>query len=254
VALTAGSPLSRDSLPRDGTDSEPQLCLFHVIKEVNKRIWDGGRAVQNRRQRQGNQGRKKRRGRPRQQAQKQTQDRQGMSKQEQATFRWDQQSLIVRTEEDRREQEKQDLARMWPSAPARPRLRACNPQFDRLFARGMTQPCARYRRRRLVHKRPYQPNAFLAKALQKLRPDKFDQMLVFRGWDNGERTNKHVERHNRGFRMMQKTRDKRRTAHTLAKALALELYARMLAQPLYQHHVRELPVHFQETAILAMAA
>jgi len=56
------------------------------------------------------------------------------------------------------------------------------------------------------------------------------------------------------FRMMQKTRYKRRKAHTLEKALELELYARMSEHPLYQHNVRELPVHFQETAILKMAA
>ena len=61
-------------------------------------------------------------------------------------------------------------------------------------------------------------------------------------------------RNNRVFRMMQKTRYKRRTAHTLEKALELELYARMLEHPLCQHNVRELPVHFQETAILKMAA
>jgi hypothetical protein len=54
--------------------------------------------------------------------------------------------------------------------------------------------------------------------------------------------------------MMQKTRYKRRKAHTLEKALELELYARMLAHPLYQHNVRELPVLVQETAILEMAA
>jgi hypothetical protein len=94
----------------------------------------------------------------------------------------------------------------------------------------------------------------LAKALKKLSPDKFDKMIVFLGGGNGERTNNHVERNNRVFRMMQKTRYKRRKAHTLEKALELALYARMLEHPLYQHNVRVLPVHFQETAILEMVA
>ena len=79
-------------------------------------------------------------------------------------------------------------------------------------------------------------------------------MIVCLGWENGERTNNHVERNTRVFRMMQKTRYKRRPAHTLEQALELELYARMVEHPLYQHNVRELPVHFQETAILEMAA
>jgi hypothetical protein len=177
-----------------------------------------------------------------------------MSKKEQAAFIWDHQYLIVRKEEDRSEQDKQDLALLLQIAPTLKLFREFNQQFYRLFARGITKQCARYRRMRLVNNRQYQTNAFLAKALKKLSPDKFDKMIVFLGWENGERTNNHVERNNRVFCMMQKTRYKRRKAHTLEKALELELYARMLEHPLCQHNVRELPVHFQETAILKMAA
>jgi hypothetical protein len=177
-----------------------------------------------------------------------------MSKKEQATFIWDHQYLIVRKAEDLSEPDKQDLALMLQIAPALKLFREFNQQFYRLLARGMTKKCARYRRMRLVNNRQYQANAFLAKALKKLSPDKFDKMIVFLGWEKGERTNNHVERNNRVFRMMQKTRYKRRKAHTLEKARALELYARMLEHPLYQHNVRELPVLCQETAILEMAA
>ena len=75
-------------------------------------------------------------------------------------------------------------------------------------------------------------------------------MSVFLGWEDGERTNNHVERNNRSFRMMQKTRYKRRKTHTIEKVLELELYARMLAHPLYSHNVRQLPTVSQKTAIL----
>ena len=54
--------------------------------------------------------------------------------------------------------------------------------------------------------------------------------------------------------MMQKTRYKRRKTHTMDKALELELYARMLAHPLYAPNVRPLLTVSQETAILKMAA
>src|SRR5262249_50242776 len=60
VPITDGAPLSKDSWQRYWTDIEPQRCIFHVIKEVNKLILDGGRAVNNRLQRPGNKGRKKR--------------------------------------------------------------------------------------------------------------------------------------------------------------------------------------------------
>lgn len=63
-----------------------QLCLFHIIKEVKKLILDGVRAIKNRIKRQGNKGRKKCPGRPSKKAHYQRQRRQGMSKQEQATF------------------------------------------------------------------------------------------------------------------------------------------------------------------------
>jgi hypothetical protein len=254
VAITDGSPLYKDSLQRYWADIEHQLCIFHVIKEVNKLILDGVRAIKNRLRRQGNKGRKKRRGRPSKKAQKQRQCRQGMSKKEQATFIWDHQYLIVRKQDDLSEQEKEDLALMLKIAPELKLFRQFNQQFYRLFERGISKPCARSRRRRLVNHASYQANAFLAKALKKISKDKFANMIVFLGWENGERTNNHVERNNRVFRMMQKTRYKRRKVHTLEKALELELYARRLEHPSYPHNVREVPILGQETAILQMAA
>jgi hypothetical protein len=254
VAITDGSPLYKDSLQRYWADIEHQLCILHVIKEVNKLILDGVRTIKNRLQRQGNKGRKKRRGRPSQKAQKQRQCRQGMSKKEQATFIWDHQYLIVRKQDDLSEQDTEDLALMLKIAPELKLFRQFNQQFYRLFERGISKPCARSRRRRLVNQASYQANPFLAKALKKISKDKFDNMIVFLGWENGERTNNHVERNNRGFRMMQKTRYKRRKVHTLEKALELELSARMLEHPSYPHNVREVPILGQETAILNMAA
>jgi len=58
---------------------------------------------------------------------------------------------------------------------------------------------------------------------QKISKDKFDKMIVFLGRGDGQRINNHVERNNRVFRMMQKTRYKRRKTHTIEKALELEL-------------------------------
>jgi hypothetical protein len=88
---------------------------------------------------------------------------------------------------------------------------------------GITKSCARARRTRMVHHPLYQANAFLAKALKKISKDKFDQMIVFLGRGDGQRTNNHGERNNRVFRMMQKTRYKRHKTHTIEKALKLEL-------------------------------
>lgn len=106
----------------------------------------------------------------------------------------------------------------------------------------------------MVNNPLYQGNDFLARALKKIGKDKFDKMIVFLGWENGQRTNNQVERNNRVFRMMQKTRSKRRKTHTIEKALELELYARMLAHPLYRHNIRALPMPCPEKSSLKIAA
>ena len=254
VIITDGSPLYKDALQRYWAEVEHQLCVFHVIKDVNKLILDGVRAIKNRLKRQGNKGRKKRRGRPSKKAQQQRQRRDGMSKKQQASFIWEHQYLIVRKPDDLSEQDKENLALLFQIAPELKLFRQFNQQFYRLFEKGITKQCARSRRTRMVNQASYQANAFLAKALKKIGKDKFDKMIVFLGWENGQRTNNHVERNNRVFRMMQKTRYKRRKTHTITKALELELYARMLEHPLYPDKIRALPIRSQETTILKMAA
>ena len=254
VIITDGSPLYKDALQRYWAEVEHQLCVFHVIKDVNKLILDGVRAIKNRLKCQGNKGRKKRRGRPSKKAQQQRQRRDGMSKKQQASFIWEHQYLIVRKPDDLSEQDKENLALLFQIAPELKLFRQFNQQFYRLFEKGITKQCARSRRTRMVNQASYQANAFLAKALKKIGKDKFDKMIVFLGWENGQRTNNHVERNNRVFRMMQKTRYKRRKTHTITKALELELYARMLEHPLYPDKIRALPIRSQETTILKMAA
>jgi Transposase len=254
VAITDGSPLYKDALHSYWAGVEHQLCVFHVIKDVHKLILDGVRAIKNRIKRQGNKGRKKRRGRPSKTAQQQRQRRGGMSKKEQATFIWEHQYLIVRKPDDLSAQDQENLALMLKIAPELTLFRHFNQQFYRLFEKGFTKQCARARRTRMVTHPLYQANAFLAKALKKISKDKFDKMIVFLGWANGQRTNNHVERNNRVFRMMQKTRYKRRKPHTIEKALELALYARMLEHPLYRPNIRELRIPYREKSNLKMAA
>ena len=117
-------------------DLEHQLCIFHVIKEVNNLILDGVRAIKNRIKRQGNKGRKKRRGRPNQKIQKQLQRRECLSKKEQAAFIWDHQDLILRKQEELSEQEIEDLELMFDIAPELKEFRLFNQQIYRLFEKG----------------------------------------------------------------------------------------------------------------------
>ncbi len=106
----------------------------------------------------------------------------------------------------------------------------------------------------MVDNAAYQANAFLAKALKKISKDKFDKMIVFLGWENVDRTSNHVERNNRVFRMLQKTRYKRRKVHTIEKALELELYARMLVHPLCSPTLRDSHIPSERPYRQKMAA
>jgi hypothetical protein len=252
--MSAGSPLYQDALPRYGADVEQHRCIFHVIQEVNKLLLDGVRAIKNRIKRQGTKGRKKRRGRPTKQAQPRRQHRRGMSKHEPGPFIWEHQYLIVRKADDLREQGQAALALLFQIAPALKLFRQCNQQFDRLFDKGLTKQGARARRARMASDPLYQAPTLRAKALKKISKDKFDKMIGFLGWANGQRTDHHVERNNRGVRMMQQTRYKRRQPHTIAKALELELYARRLEHPLDPDKISALSVRAQQATILKMAA
>jgi len=256
VAITDGSPLYKDSLQTWWKDIEHQLCIFHVIKEVNKLILNGVRDIKNRIKRQGNKGRKRRRGRPSKKAQQQRQARKGMTRKEQAVFIWEHQYLIVRKPENLTDQDQQDLELMLEIAPQLKLFRQFNHQFYRLFQSGITKQQARYRRTLMLNNQDYLNNPFLTKAMKKLKKESFEKMITFLGWENVERTNNHVERNNRSFRMMQKTRYKRRKKHTIEKALQLNLYARMLKHPLYpsQPDVRPICIPFPGASTQKMAA
>ncbi len=242
VAITDGSPLYKDSLQSYRVNLDHQLCVFHVIKEVNKLILDGVRSIKNRLRRQGNKGRKRKAGRPTEKARQQRARRQKMTKKEQATFIWDHQYLIVRKQEELTDQEKDNLIWLFQIAPELECFRRFNQQFYALFDKENTQQQARYRHTRMVNNPLYQANSFLARALKKLAKDKFEKMIVFLAWENVDATNNHVERNNRVFRMMQKTRYKRRQTHTIQMALELDLYARMLKHPLFPLDVEQLKI------------
>ncbi len=139
-------------------------------------------------------------------------------------------------------------------APDLALFRRFNQQFYRLFEKDITKQCARYRRTRMVNNAAYQANSFLAKALKKISKKPCDKMIVCLGSENVDRTNNHVERNNRVFRMLQKTRDKRRKVHTIEKAIELELYSRMLCHPLYDESFQKRHPPGREESITEIAA
>lgn len=225
VVITDGSPLYKDALNEHWKDVEHQLCIFHVIKDVNKIILDAVKSIKNKIKRLGNRGRKRKRGRPRKSAQKKRNDKKKTRKQ-QAKFIWQNQHLIVKKKENLTKEDKKTLKIMFEIAPRLKLLRKFNQQFYKLFETSISKEKAYRRWKRMMQNEDYQKDKQINKALKMLRKEKFDKMITFMKYENLDRTNNHVERNNRTFRMMQKTRYKRRSAKTIETAIWLDIMRR----------------------------
>jgi len=100
--------------------------------------------------------------------------------------------------------------------------------FEATSARG-----ARNRRTRLLKNRRFLRESLLAKPLKRLRDDAvFGKLLVSLSWHHVPRTSNHVERKNRAFRLVQKTRYKRRRPHMIKRAYWLHLVRAWERHPL----------------------
>lgn len=131
--------------------------------------------------------------------------------------------LLVRRPAHLTRKEHKALRRMFEIAPTLGLLRRFVEDLHRLFALDQSPRAARHRRTRLVAQRAYQEHPHLATVLKRLTPKKFEQLIVFLSTEAKERTSNHVERKNRRFRMLQKTRYSRRKPYTITNALKLEL-------------------------------
>ncbi len=231
VAITDGSSLYKEALKEHWKSVAHQLCVFHVIKEVNKVILKGVREVKNHLKRLSK--RDKKRGRGGLRKGDWWKFRRGRIRKEQAKFIWENQHLIVKKSANLSGEDKEALEQMFEIAPRLKLFRAFNEEFYSLFERGITKEEARQRWEEVVGNRDYQSDAHLAKALGMLSKEKFEKMIVFMDYTNCQMTNNHVERNNRAFRLVQKTRYKRRRARTIELAIWLDVLRRWRRHRLY---------------------
>jgi transposase-like protein len=64
VVVTDGSPLYPALLTELWPDARHQLCVFHVLKDINAKVLEAARRLRRQMARRGNRGRKRKRGRP----------------------------------------------------------------------------------------------------------------------------------------------------------------------------------------------
>lgn len=222
VVVTDGSHLYPAVLAELWPAARHQLCVFHVLKEINACVFDALRQLRRKLARQ--RGRKRRRGRP-SKAQRRARARRGQTKKAQAYFIWKHRHLIVTRPEHMNGRERGWLSRMFDSLPALRRLRRFVLQVYRLFDPQQSPHQARCRRAALVKDPAFLADPDLAKALTMLSPEKFDKLIAYLHSPAAERvrTNNHVERTNRRLRYFEKVRYKWRRRRTIVRFIVLAI-------------------------------
>jgi transposase-like protein len=224
VVVTDGSNLYPAVLAELWPDADHQLCVFHVIKDINGLILDAVRRLRTAMGRRGKAGRKKKRGRKGAKS-KGAAARRGITVKEKAHFVFKHRYLIVKRREDLTESERDDLTRMVEYLPELAILRRFADRIYWLFDTPKDTQQAGRRRAAIVRDAAFRAVPELVKAMGQLGEEKFPKLMAYLKDPISKRvrTNNHVERTNRMFRLFEKVRYKWRRRRTLVRFVVLRL-------------------------------
>jgi transposase len=222
AVVTDGSNLYPALLAELWPQARHQLCVFHVLKDINDCVFDALRRM--RRRLAGQSKRTRRRGRP-SKAQKRARARYGATKKEQAYFIWKHRHLMVTRPEAMTGRDRRRLAQMFAALPTLRMLREFVLKVYRLFDPDQSPHQARCRRAALITTPEFLADPDLKRALAMLTPEKFNKMIAYLHSPAGQRvrTNNHVERTNRRLRYFEKVRYKWRRRRTIVRFIVLAL-------------------------------
>jgi hypothetical protein len=224
VVITDDSNLYPAVLAELWPEAEHQLCVFHIIKNINKLILDAVRRLRTAMSRRGKAGRHKKRGRKSKKA-KAAAGRRGPTVKEKAHFVFKHRYLIVKRRENLTESECGDLTRMLEYLPELGMLRRFADKIYWLFDTPKDFHQASCRRAVIVRDPAFQTIPELVKAMEQLDEEKFPKLMAYLNSPVSQRarTNNHVERTNRMIRFFEKVRYKWRRRRTLVRFVVLKL-------------------------------
>jgi hypothetical protein len=224
VVVTDGSNLYPSVLGELWPEADHQLCVFHVIKDINKLVLDAVRRMRTAMGRRGKAGRKKKRGRKGAKA-KAAAKRRGLTVKEKAHFVFKHRHLIVKRRGNLTKEEGDDLKRMLEYLPALATLRRFADRVYWVFDTPKDRHQASCRRSALVRDAAFLAVPELVKAMKQLDDEKFAKLMAYLNNPASRRvrTNNHVERTNRMFRFLEKVRYKWRGRRTLVRFVVLTL-------------------------------
>jgi hypothetical protein len=222
VVVTDGSNLYPAVLAEVWPQARHQLCVFHVLRDINDCVFDAFRRLRRALARRGQ--RPRRRGRP-SKAQRRARARRGAGGRERSQYLWKHRHLIVRRPDDLSDRDRQHLLQMLAYLPALGALRRFVVAVYQLFDPDQSAHQARCRRAALARVAEFQADADLARALAQLAPEKFEKMIAYLHGPAGRPVgaNNHVERVNRRLRYFEKVRYKWRRRRTIVRFLVLAL-------------------------------
>jgi Transposase len=223
TVITDGSNLYPALLAELWSEADHQLCVFHILKEINQLVLDAVRRLRRAMSRRGRAGRKKKRGRKG--AKRRAAARRGLTKKEKSAFVFRHRHLIVKRRENFQAGDREDLARMLSYLPELATLRYFADQIAWLFDTPKDYHQASCRLSVIVRDPAFRAVPELVQALEQLSPEKFPKIMAY--LDNPVsrrvRTNNHVERTNRMVRFLEKVRYKWRRRKTLVRFVVLRL-------------------------------
>jgi hypothetical protein len=224
VVVTDGSSLYPAVLAELWPSARHQLCVFHVLKDINDLILKGVRRLARAMARRGNRGRKRKRGRP-SKARRAAREAAGPTSKEKAAFVMKHRFLIVKKTSDLDKQQWDHLVQMFEYLPElRPLWHFASEVNDLFEAKARVQTLWK-RRAALLGKEKYKEVAELKEAMEMLEEGKFRKMVAFTYGEAGRkvRTNNHVERANRRIRFAEKVRYKWRRRKWVLRYVLLAL-------------------------------
>jgi len=221
--ITDGSNLYPAVLAELWSEADHQLCVFHIIKDINKLVLDALRRLRTAMSRRGRAGRKKKRGRKG--AKRRAVARRGLTKKERSAFVFKHRHLIVKRRENLTESECDDLSQMLSYLPELATLREFTDRIYWLFDTPKDYHQASCRRAAIVRAAAFQAVPELVQAMEQFSPEKFPKIMAYLNNPVGQRvrTNNHVERTNRMVRFLEKVRYKWRRRKTLVRFVVLRL-------------------------------
>jgi hypothetical protein len=224
VVVTDGSNLYPAVLGELWPHADHQLCVFHVIKDINKLVLDAVRRMRSAMSRRGKAGRKKKRGRKGAKS-KAAAARRGMTLKEKAYFVFKHRHLIVKRRENLTDKERDDLQRMLEHLPELATLRRFADRIYWLLDTPKDFHQASCRRAAILCDATFQAVPELAQAMKQLNEERFAKLMAYLANPvcRRVRTNNHVERTNRMFRLLEKVRYKWRRRRTLVRFVVLTL-------------------------------